>query len=79
MLRISISWLKIKIYKLPDYLILWFLLAPDVVPDSPRNAIMNGPLGSGFGVFWLKVSERHLGVEIKGQHMTALVLCTIHL
>ena len=62
-----------------DYLILWFLSAPDVVPGSPGNAIMSGPLGFGFGVFWLKVSEGHLGVEIKGQHMTALVLCTIHL
>ena len=79
MLRISISWLKIKVHKLPDYLILWFLSAPDVVPDSPGNAMMSSPLGSGFGVFWLKVSERHLGVEIKGQHTTALVLCTIRL
>ena len=72
------SFQKFAKNKYPDYLILWFLSASDAVPDSPGSALMSGPLGSGFGVFWLKVSEGHLGVEIKGQHMTALVLYTIH-
>lgn len=56
---------------------LWFLSTLDVVLDSPGNEIRTSPVGSVFGVFWLKVSEGHWRVQIKGQYMTALMLCTI--